>query len=160
MLTLFSYPELYGVADNNPYGLKVFAFLRLCGLTFRHEHIVDAKAAPRGQLPYITDDGVAIGDSDAIIQYLVSRYNVDIDSGLTATERRIDLLVRRTLGAPFLFSRRHEHFVALTSGSPRSGWLERQQAISIAPASTRARHRATAFCGQAKALKERRALHS
>ncbi len=27
MLTLFSYPDLYGVADNNPYGLKVFAFL-------------------------------------------------------------------------------------------------------------------------------------
>src|SRR3712207_8695696 len=30
MLILFSYPGLYGVADNNPYGLKVFAFLKLC----------------------------------------------------------------------------------------------------------------------------------
>ena len=29
MLTLYSYPELFGVADNNGYGLKVFAFLRL-----------------------------------------------------------------------------------------------------------------------------------
>jgi hypothetical protein len=29
MLTLFSYPDLYGVADNNPYGLKVYAFLKL-----------------------------------------------------------------------------------------------------------------------------------
>ena len=27
MLTLYSYPELFGVADNNGYGLKVFAFL-------------------------------------------------------------------------------------------------------------------------------------
>ena len=97
MLTLFSYPELYGVADNNPYGLKVLAFLRLSGLTFRHEHIFDAKAAPRGQLPYITDDGVAIGDSDAIIAYLSSRYHVDIDSGLTTDQRRTDLLIRRTL---------------------------------------------------------------
>ncbi|MGA8226553.1 MAG: glutathione S-transferase family protein, partial [Xanthobacteraceae bacterium] len=25
MLTLYSYPELFGVADNNPYGLKIFA---------------------------------------------------------------------------------------------------------------------------------------
>jgi len=24
MLTLFSYPDLFGVADNNPYGLKIF----------------------------------------------------------------------------------------------------------------------------------------
>jgi hypothetical protein len=29
MLTLYSYPDLFGVADNNPFGLKVFAFMRL-----------------------------------------------------------------------------------------------------------------------------------
>jgi glutathione S-transferase len=97
MLTLFSYPELYGVADNNPYGLKVFAFLKLSGLTFRHEHVFDAKAAPRGQLPYISDDGVAVGDSDAIIDHLITRYQLDIDGDLTAEQRRMDLLVRRTL---------------------------------------------------------------
>ena len=57
MLTLYSYPQLFGVADNNGYGLKVFAFLRLAGVPFRHEHIFDASAAPRGQLPYIVDDG-------------------------------------------------------------------------------------------------------
>jgi hypothetical protein len=56
MLTLYSYPSLFGVADNNGYGLKVFAFLKLAGVPFRHEHIVDASAAPRGQLPYIVDD--------------------------------------------------------------------------------------------------------
>src|SRR5690349_14594577 len=57
MLTLFSYPGLYGLADNNPYGLKVYAYLRLCRLEFRHEHTVDVTAAPRGQLPYVVDDG-------------------------------------------------------------------------------------------------------
>jgi hypothetical protein len=29
LITLYSYPSLFGVADNNGYGLKVFAFLRL-----------------------------------------------------------------------------------------------------------------------------------
>jgi len=53
MLTLFSNPELYSVADNNPCGLKIYAFLKLAGLEFRHEHILDASSAPRGQLPYI-----------------------------------------------------------------------------------------------------------
>jgi hypothetical protein len=48
MLTLYSYPELFGVAANNGYGLKVFAFLRLAGVPFKHEHIFDASAAPRG----------------------------------------------------------------------------------------------------------------
>jgi len=50
MLTLYSYPTLFGVADNNGYGLKVFAFLRLAGVPFRHEHIFDASKAPSGQL--------------------------------------------------------------------------------------------------------------
>src|SRR6202035_937134 len=45
--TLYSYPELFGVADNNGYGLKVFAFLRLAGVPFTHQHIFDASKAPR-----------------------------------------------------------------------------------------------------------------
>ena len=36
MITLYSYPELFGVADNNGYGLKVFAFMRLAGVAFKH----------------------------------------------------------------------------------------------------------------------------
>ena len=37
MITLYSYPELFGVADNKGYGLKVFAFMRLDGVPFKHE---------------------------------------------------------------------------------------------------------------------------
>lgn len=97
MLTLFSYPGLYGLADNNPYGLKVYAFLKLCGLAFKHEHIFDAKDAPRGQLPYIVDDQETIGDSDTIISHLITRYALAIDRDLTATQRTTGLLIRRML---------------------------------------------------------------
>jgi hypothetical protein len=69
MITLYSYPPLFGVADNNGYGLKVFAFMRLARLPFVHEHIFDASAAPRGQLPYVVDDGKAIGDSETITRH-------------------------------------------------------------------------------------------
>ncbi len=97
MLTLYSYPELFGVADNNPFGLKVFAFLKLAGLPFRHEHIFDAKEAPRGQLPYIEDDGEHVGDSDTIIAYLTGKYRLTLDSALTDAQRNFDLMIRRTL---------------------------------------------------------------
>jgi glutathione S-transferase len=97
MITLYSYPPLFGVADNNGYGLKVFAFMRLAGLKFTHEHIFDASAAPRGQLPYIVDDGETIGDSEAIIAYLVGKYRLPIDAALGSHERRMDLLVTRML---------------------------------------------------------------
>lgn len=97
MLTLYSYPDLFGAADNNPYGLKVYAFLKLCKLAFRHEHILDKKNAPRGQLPYLTDGETAIGDSDAIIAHLIGRYTLSIDDGMTASQRDMDHLIRRML---------------------------------------------------------------
>ncbi len=97
MLTLYSYPELFGLADNNPYGLKVYAFLKLCGIAFKQAHIVDTSEAPRGQLPYILDENEKIGDSDAIIAYLITRYGLTIDAGLNPAQRDIHLLVRRAL---------------------------------------------------------------
>ena len=36
MLALYAYPALFGIIDNNGYGLKVFAFLRLYGLAKRN----------------------------------------------------------------------------------------------------------------------------
>jgi glutathione S-transferase len=97
MITLYSYPELFGVADNNGYGLKVFAFLKLAGVPFVHEHIFDASKAPRGQLPYIVDDGEEIGDSDAIIAHLIRRHGLTIDDGLSAAQRHTRHLVSRML---------------------------------------------------------------
>jgi Glutathione S-transferase N-terminal domain len=97
MLTLYSYPELFGVADNNGYGLKVFAFLRLNGVPFTHEHIFDASAAPRGQLPYIVDDGETIGDSDTIITHVIAKNRLKIDAALTVGQRDMSLLITRML---------------------------------------------------------------
>ena len=97
MLTLYSYPKLFGVADNNGYGLKVFAFLKLAGLPFAHEHVFDASAAPRGQLPYIVDDGETVGDSEAILGYLVRKYHLTIDAALSPAQRDTNLLVTRLL---------------------------------------------------------------
>ena len=97
MITLYSYPTLFGVADNNGYGLKVFAFLRFVGLPFVHEHIFDASAAPRGQLPYIVDDGETVGDSDTIIAHLIGKYRLTIDAALGTRERDLSLLISRLL---------------------------------------------------------------
>ncbi len=97
MITLYSYPTLFGVADNNGYGLKVCAFLRLAGLQFTHEHIFDASAAPRGQLPYLVDGGETVGDSETIIAHLIGKYRLTIDDALGAPERTLSLLIARML---------------------------------------------------------------
>jgi glutathione S-transferase len=97
MLTLYSYPTLFGVADNNGYGLKVFAFLRLAGVPFRHEHIFDASKAPRGQLPYIVDGDDTVGDSESILGYVTAKYRPPIDAALTSAQRTQNLLITRML---------------------------------------------------------------
>jgi glutathione S-transferase len=97
MLTLYSYPELFGVADNNGYGLKAFAFLRLNRVPFRHEHIFDASAAPRGQLPYIVDDHETVGDSDTIIAHVTAKRGLTMDAGLTRAQRDMSHLITRML---------------------------------------------------------------
>jgi len=97
LLTLYSYPALFGVADNNGYGLKVFAFLKLTGVPFVHRQTFDASQAPRQQLPYIVDDGETVGDSDTIIAHLIRRNGLTIDAGLSAGQRDTVHLVGRML---------------------------------------------------------------
>lgn len=97
MLTLYSYPELFGVADNNGYGLKVFAYLKLAGVPFVHEHLFDASKAPRGQLPFVEDDGAAIGDSETIIAHVTRKYGVALDAALTPAQEDLRLMVVRLL---------------------------------------------------------------
>jgi glutathione S-transferase len=97
MITLYSYPTLFGVSDNNGYGLKVFAFLKLAAVPFVHEHIFDASKAPRGQLPYIVDGNDTVGDSGTIIDYVTRKYGVTLDAQLTPTQRTTNLLVARML---------------------------------------------------------------
>jgi glutathione S-transferase len=116
LITLYSYPSLFGVADNNGYGLKVFAFLRLVavmhqrfgkpastlpqyarGVPFVLQHMFGASAAPRGQLPYIVDDNETIGDSEIIIAHLISRYALIIDAALGRRELDLNLLITRML---------------------------------------------------------------
>lgn len=97
MLTLYSYPTLFGVADNNGYGLKVFAFLKLAGVPFRHDHIFDASKAPRGQLPYVVDGNDTVGDSESILAYVTEKYRVTIDAGLSQDQRAQNLLITRML---------------------------------------------------------------
>jgi glutathione S-transferase len=97
MLTLYSWPTLFGVADNNGYGLKIYAFLKLAGLPFQHVHLFDASKAPRSQLPYIDDDGDIVGDSQTIVAYLIQKHRLTIDDGLSVAERDTDLLVTRML---------------------------------------------------------------
>ena len=86
MITLYEFAEGFGLPEISPYVTKTEVQLRMAGLGY-----VKAQAAPmaspKGQLPWIEDDGEAIADSHFIRLHLERKYGVDFDEGLSASER-------------------------------------------------------------------------
>lgn len=97
MITLYSYPELFGLPDNNPFGLKVDTFLRIAKIPYQTEHILNTKDAPRGQLPYIVDEGIVVSESNAIINYLTEQYTITLDAQINEMQKNLHFLVTRML---------------------------------------------------------------
>ncbi|KTD66616.1 hypothetical protein Lsan_0561 [Legionella santicrucis] len=96
MIILYSYPELFGIPDNNPFGLKVDTFLRLTEIDYQHEHLINTKNAPRQQLPYMEDNGTIITDSNVILNYLSQKY-INLDKNLTKKQKNTHFLITRML---------------------------------------------------------------
>ena len=77
----------WGLPSIGPFTLKLEAWLRMAGLPY--ETVVDATPfrGPKGKLPWIEHDGRVIGDSNFIIDDLGSRYGIDLDRNLNASQR-------------------------------------------------------------------------
>ena len=48
MITLYSYPPMFGLPDNNPFGLKVDTFLRLTQIEYSLKHLSLIQKTPHG----------------------------------------------------------------------------------------------------------------
>jgi glutathione S-transferase len=97
MTTLYLYPSMYGLPDNNPFGLKVDTFMRLTHLQYTTKHILDTTNAPRNQLPYLDDSGNKIGDSNDIIKYLCNKHHITIDMDLSERQLQTQFLLCRMM---------------------------------------------------------------
>ncbi|XP_068211742.1 failed axon connections isoform X3 [Palaemon carinicauda] len=73
----------------SPYCLKVETWLRLAGIKYENvDHKMKYKSK-KGQLPFVEVNGEEIADSAIIIKELGSRYNQDLDTGLTPEQRNV-----------------------------------------------------------------------
>ena len=97
MIKLYLYPSLFGLVDNNPFGLKVFSYLKLNNISFKTINTIDVSKAPRNQLPYIDDHGEIISDSNDIIRYIDKKYNLNMDENLNIEQQTMLKLVTSLL---------------------------------------------------------------
>ena len=84
MIKLYNFGPFGDLADASPFCLKVDAYLRMTGLEY--ECLSGAKylkQAPKGKMPFISDQGKLISDTTFILDYLKQAYGDPLDNDLT-----------------------------------------------------------------------------
>ena len=97
IITLYTTPPLWGLPSISPPCMKLETWLRIAKLPYKRVTEINLAEAPKGKVPYIDYQGKRIGDSTLIIEMFKEKEGIDLDRGLTASERAISLAFRRML---------------------------------------------------------------
>ncbi len=97
MITLYTTPPLWGLPSISPSCMKLETWLRMPKLPYKINTALNLALAPKGKIPFIDYKGKLVGDSTLIIEMLKEKEGIDLDEGLTTTERAISLAFRRML---------------------------------------------------------------
>lgn len=96
MITLYGTGPHFGLPDASPYVTKTEVQLKLLGLPFKKLQ-AQPSDSPKGQVPFIDDNGERIADSTFIRAYLEQKHKVDLDTGLDARQRAEAWAIERML---------------------------------------------------------------
>ena len=88
MITLYAFGPGFGLPDPSPFVMKVETLLKMSGLPYQVDRNGFSKA-PKGKLPYISDDGERIADSTFIRWHLEKKHRIDFDRGLDQSQRAV-----------------------------------------------------------------------
>lgn len=86
----------FGLPETSPFVMKTEIQLQLAGLPYE-KRFDRPDSSPKGQLPWIEDDGELIADSTFIRAHLERKYGVDLDAGLNLGERAKAWAIERML---------------------------------------------------------------
>ena len=86
MIVLYGFGPGFGLPEISPFVTKTEVQLRMAGLAYRKEK-ARPTASPKGQLPFIEDDGEAIANSTFIRAHLEGKYGFDFDAPLSLQNR-------------------------------------------------------------------------
>lgn len=84
MIELYKFGPAFGLRETGPFVLKTLAYMKLAGIPFTQIVDGDPRKAPKKKMPYIVDDGEAIGDSTFIIKHLKAKFGDPLAEGLSA----------------------------------------------------------------------------
>ena len=96
MITLYGFGQGFGLPEISPFVTKTEVQLKMAGLAYRKQRAMPP-ASPKGQLPYIDDDGQGVADSTFIRAHIERKYGFDFDLGLDRPARAQAWAFERTI---------------------------------------------------------------
>ena len=110
IIELYKFGPAFGLRETGPFVLKTMAYMRLAGIPFSEIKETDPRKAPKKKIPFIVDDGEAIGDSTFIIKHLKAKFGDPLAEGLSAQQLATGhamkvMLEERTYWAGMLYPR-------------------------------------------------------
>lgn len=98
MITLYGFSKSFNIADASPFVVKVDLFMRMADISYKNKSGAKyLKIAPKGKLPFIDDDGTYVADSQDIMSYLTSKFNLTLDDELTPEQKAQTHLMTKSL---------------------------------------------------------------
>ncbi len=110
MITLYTTGPMFGLPHPSPFVIKADVLLKMSGLEYR-EMLMTFSGAPKGKVPYISDDGLVLGDSYFIRRHLETRYKIDYSGGYDAKKLALAWTVERMLEEHLYFLSVYERWL-------------------------------------------------
>jgi glutathione S-transferase len=125
MIILYGTGAQFGLPEFSPFVTKTEVQLKMAGLAYRKLQAMPA-ASPKGQLPFIDDDGEVVADSTFIRAHIERKYKVDLDAGLDARERAqawaIERMIENHFGGAMAYTR---YLIAENFAKGPACWFDR-----------------------------------
>jgi len=97
MIDLYIPDRAFGLPSVSPFCMKVEGFLRVADIPHQVIFCNDPRKGPKGKVPFIRDNGMTIGDSEIIIEYLESKLDIQMNGHLSAHQQAINHSCMRML---------------------------------------------------------------
>lgn len=121
MLEFYKFVPQFGLRDASPFCLKLMTYLNLAQIPHKTIELMDPRKGPKKKLPYIIDEGQAIGDTELIISHLKATQGDPLAEGLDSSDKAIThafnvMFAERFYWAAMIYPRwiRPEHRPLLT----------------------------------------------
>ncbi len=97
MIILYTIPSLWELPSFSAPCMKLETWLRMAQLSYQKVTELGQVQPPKGKFPFIDYEGKLIGDSTLIIEMFKREKDIDLDQGLSPSERGSSLAFRRML---------------------------------------------------------------